>query len=516
MSPPLSPYVPRIRGGRGLAGLLALLVVAGYGWLSASTVLPDFGGDAALYWLSAQAWSPWADASPLAEAYARSSTYPPLYPLVLALAGGGASLLAAHQVTVALLLAGLAAVWAFTRRAGLDGLAATGVTMTYALCAIVRLEALDLHSEPLYLLLSMLALAAAVTLRLRPRPATALALGLLVALALLTRSAGAVLWLAVAVVALRERRRVWLLALLPAVIASGLNALLQGSQQRYLGEWLQQYSPSAVLQILQTKAMLLPGQWASGIAGTTPGTGATLALGLFGLTALAAAGWRAWRGHVDGAYALGYVALVILWPYPAETTRLFMPYLCLAIAQVCLAARDIWDCRKTLIWRQLWWFPLLFALGDFAGFVGRMLVPMPQELLPYRRTALWHLSAPQEALHAVGFLSAADAAFARLPQLVPPEACVLNIKPGITAALGHRRAVGPPSFSLSPADFDDALAALGCDYALLMMVPSPSFPARYYPAARLGSRFSPLAEFPNPVNPAQTALILGKILPPAP
>ena len=102
-------------------------------------------------------------------------------------------------------------------------------------------------------------------------------------------------------------------------------------------------SVQSALQMLQTKAVLLPSQWASGIAGNAPGTGVTIALGLFGLTALAAAGWRARRGHVDGVYALGYVGLVLVWPYPAETTRLFMPYLCLAMAQVCLAAHDIWE-----------------------------------------------------------------------------------------------------------------------------------------------------------------------------
>lgn len=511
-----TPYVPRIRGARALAALLALVVVAGYGWLARSTVLPDFGGDAAVYWLTAQGWSPWAEPSALAESYARHSTYPPLYPLVLAWAGGGSSLLAAHQITVAILLAGLAALWGFARRAGLDGLAATGVTLTYALCAIVRLEALDLHSEPLYLLLSLLALTAALELQQRPRPVIALALGLLVALAMLTRSAGIVLWLAVAVAALRGPWRIWCIALIPALLALGFNALTQGSQQRYLGELLLQYPLASALPMLATKFSLLPYQWADGIAGVMHAGSTTLALALFGLTGLAAAGWRAWRGHVDGVYALGYVALVVVWPYPAETTRLLMPYLCLAMAQICLAARDIWDCRKTLIWRQLWWFPLLFALGDTAGFVSRMLVPLAPALEPYRRTAAWHQPAAGDALYGVGFMQAAGRAFEALPALVPADACVLSIKPSIVAALGQRRSLGPPAAGLSSGEFAQAIAESGCDYALLLSVSSPSFPEPLYPASRLGARLTLLADFPNAAVPTAPAVMLARILPATP
>ncbi len=509
-----TPYVPKLPAALGW--LLAGVVVLGYGYLGLSTVLPDFGGDNAAYWLTAQGWSPWQPPSTLAQDFARASTYPPLYPLLLAWAGGAASLQAAHTVTVTMLLTGFVALWWFARRAGMDGLAAAGVPLTFACLQVVRSEGLDLHSEPLYLLLTMLALGLGLKLRAAPNYASALALGLTVAGALLTRSCGLVLLLAVTITGLRVRRREWGLALVPGGLALLVNALQQHSQHRYVAEFIAHYVGAKTLPTLLENLTNLPGSWASAIAGNAPWPGAVLILGLFGLTAIAAAGWRMRQGHLDGTYALLYVALVVVWPYPAETVRLFMPYLGLAIAQICLAARDIWDCRKTLPWRQLWWLPLLFALGDTASFIGRLTVPVPPDLAPYRRSNYWQEPNLDDALLGVGFLRAADRALAALPTLVPESACVLAIKPAVVAALGGRVAKQPPPIATNAADFASRLQASACDYALLMALASPSYPESLYPASRLPQRLQAIAEYPNAVDPSLPALVLVKILPPTP
>jgi hypothetical protein len=106
------PHVPLRRcmtSARAIAGgslrALAFLVLAVayliWGW---SSVLGDFGGDNAVYLLTAQYLSPYAPASDLAAQFARGSAFPPLFPLLLALTGGGESLLTAHIVTVSCLL----------------------------------------------------------------------------------------------------------------------------------------------------------------------------------------------------------------------------------------------------------------------------------------------------------------------------------------------------------------------------------------------------------------------------
>lgn len=499
-----------------LASLLVLLVTLGYGYLGASTVLPDLGGDNAAYWLTAQAWSPWQTASPIAADFARSSTYPPLYPLLLAWAGGAGSLQAAHAMTALLLLAGFAALWQFAHRAGLDGLAAAGVTFTYACLSTVRLEGLDLHSEPLYVVLSLLALACAVRLRARPEPWLAAGLGVLVAGALLTRSCGVMLLAAVAFTGLRERRREWGVALVPGLLAVVVNALLQHSQHRYFSEFMARYASTDPVQALAESWRTVSVAWAVAIGGQGLSYASAWVLGAFGLVAVAAAGRRAWQGHVDGTYALAYLGLLALWPYPAETVRLFMPYLGLALVQVCVAARELVGSRNAVQWLQLWWLPLCFALGDTLSFASRLAVPISPDLAPYRRSTYWQAPDVSRAMLGVGLLRAVDQALSALPGQVPAGQCVLSTKPSVVAALGARISKAPPPAELDTPAFESAMAATGCRYALLLAIQSPTYHSPFYPAERLRGRLHDVARYPNPANPDQLAVVLAEILPPTP
>ena len=84
------------------SGFFVLCVVYYFwGW---SHVLGDLGGDNAYYLLTARHFSPWSTHSDVATYFATHSQYPPLYPLVLAILGGGESLLVAHLITVTCLL----------------------------------------------------------------------------------------------------------------------------------------------------------------------------------------------------------------------------------------------------------------------------------------------------------------------------------------------------------------------------------------------------------------------------
>ena len=508
------PYAPAIRHGGVWAAAAALAIVLAYGGLGFSTVLADFGGDSAAYWLTAQGWSPWFPATSLQREFAAASTYPPLHPLLLAWVGASQTLLAAHLATVLVLLGGIAALAWFCRRAGLDGLATTGIVLTYACCATVRYEGLDLHSEPLYLLLSMAALALGASLARRPNVRVALVLGLLVAGALLTRSAGLALLAAVAVTGLRLRQRRWGLAVLPGMLALVANTWLQRSPQRYTGEFLARWAPDLWLDTLLQQLQALSASWTVAIAGQGAPLFALWYLGLFGLAALAAGIFRAWQGHFDGVYFLCYVALAAAWPYPAETVRLLMPVLGLALAELCLAARSIWDCRKTLLLRQLWVFILLFALIDALRFGARFLVPVPAALEPYRHTLFWHQPDPTQALASVGFMHGAAQLLEQLPAIVPAGECVFAIKPALVAALGQRPAKAPPPAGRADAEFRAGLDEGGCRYLLLLRIFSPSYPEPFYPAARMKDALEVVAKAPHATLPEQTAALLARRLPP--
>lgn len=83
-----------------LFAILGFFVVAViyYHWIW-SNILAGFVGDNAVYLLTTEYSSPYLDSSAVAKQFAKASKYPPLYPAVLALLGGGNSVLVAHLIT---------------------------------------------------------------------------------------------------------------------------------------------------------------------------------------------------------------------------------------------------------------------------------------------------------------------------------------------------------------------------------------------------------------------------------
>ena len=72
-----------------MRALVAAIMVPFMLWWSGSgTLLAAFGGDNAIYFLTANYFSPYAEPLAVAGHIAASSSFPPLYPLLLALTGG--------------------------------------------------------------------------------------------------------------------------------------------------------------------------------------------------------------------------------------------------------------------------------------------------------------------------------------------------------------------------------------------------------------------------------------------
>ncbi|MBK6659207.1 MAG: hypothetical protein IPG43_14110 [Proteobacteria bacterium] len=102
-----------------LGALSALLMLFTLWWAGSGTLLADFGGDNAVYFLTANHYSPYGVAHAAAAQFAAQSVYPPLYPWLLAMTGGGTSLAAAHLVTSLVIMLAGAAVYALARAATL-------------------------------------------------------------------------------------------------------------------------------------------------------------------------------------------------------------------------------------------------------------------------------------------------------------------------------------------------------------------------------------------------------------
>ncbi|MGE0857733.1 MAG: hypothetical protein AB7I01_00185 [Gammaproteobacteria bacterium] len=481
-------------------------------WAGSGTLLADFGGDNAVYWLTANHYSPWSTPTPPAAAFAAHSIYPPLYPWVMALAGGGVSLAAAHRVTALIvLLAGLAG-WSWLRVLGVPRMVALLALVLLAMTRIVLLEGLELHSEHLYLALWLAAAALCGAPGLTPT--RLLVAALLVGAACLTRSFGLTLvasflwWLL-----LTRPRGAWPAALL-AVAPLVLQNLLHQGNARYLGEMFALYEaagPGARL-MLNVERLWPAWQGAFGVV-SQPGflSGLPLVLLLAALPALGR-GLRAKR--FDAWSVLAYTLLMAAWPYPAEYERMCYPLLPFVLGFALASARALWparlDARLAVAPVLALW---LAAIAPFAALVGARLATPPADpgLAPYLRSSAWFDPEPTTAFPTLAYQRAVSEALRGLPARLPGDACVRAIKPSVVAALSGLAATGFPPYQQSTEATRDALATGPCRYLFILMFPSPSFPEYYYPLKRLEPWLEILAVYPNPLRTDRPAALLARL-----
>ncbi|MBI4692647.1 MAG: hypothetical protein HY749_01325 [Gammaproteobacteria bacterium] len=512
MTLPASRRLVWLEAACGIAILSALL------YFSASDLLSEFGGDNAVYWLTANHYSPYGATHPLAAEYAAASRYPPLYPLALAAFGGGTSVFAAHLVSAALLCVGLLAARAYYLVLGIPRAVALALVVLLALVPIMRNGAIELQSEDLYLPLSLAALALMVRYENSSAPSRLALVGLLVAASLLTRTAGITLVAACAAHALFARRPAWLLPIAIAALAWAWNSHTQHSTNAYSHELVDGYLRQGIGPRLLTQLENLPLQWSLALGGLLETWPPVILLSTLGFAFACAAAGRAWRRHVDGYYALAYLAVLVVWPFPAEMQRLTSMILPVLLGQAYLfvaARRALPAEHRPLIAAMLVGVPILvFALPDTVGFAVRMHSPVPALLEPYRRTAAWQQHEPQVAIMETALRQAIYATLADVDRLVPAGECVYSIKPSVASLYGRRRSLQTPPDSDAVA-FRAAALAGGCRYFVISLLVSPSARTLYHPLAILRAELTPLAQHPDPFDPRKRLLaMLAKWTPP--
>ena len=497
------------RRSRALEAGVALLVLAAYLFFAWSDELADFGGDNAVYWLTANHYSPFGAEHPLAARYAAGSKYPPLYAWILAVTGGGTNLLIAHLVSAVLLWSGCLAACAFYREIGVSRGASLALALVVALLPSVRYGAIELQSEDLFLPVTLATLALTARLARRQDERLLLPLALLLPAAVLTRTAGIALIAAYGLWALSSRRPLRLLPLAVAGLAWYANSRLQDSTGQYTGELVAGYVHDGVLARFLSQWSYLPAEWSRALGGPITTWGPVIVLSLLGLLLVAAAVRRAWQRTADGYYAVLYLLILVLWPFPAEMQRLASMIVPVLLGQGCLlVTRGRPTPRRVSLGFAVVSLPILaFALPDAAKFVGRLLVPVPEDVRPYVRTGAWQHSDPADALSAVGLRLAAARAFADVERLVPAEDCVYAIKPSVISLYSRRRSEVPPR-AADAAAFDAAARASGCRYFLMMDLSSPSYPEPLFPLRLMQDRLAVLALEPHPYRTDQRPIFV--------
>lgn len=344
------------------AALAALALAAGgcaavFLWQPGLDSLHD---DSVSYLIMAQAFSPWHAADPVIRSAFAYEPYPPLFPLLLALAGGAYDWRIAHLVVAAALAASVYLLGVHAR--GVTDSARLGfiAALVYALLPGTWLNAKGILSEFVYMALAFAALACHA--RLGERAASrreAIALGALLAAVMLTRNVGVALLAAIAgaellrAIRLRDAARLRSLAPAPivAIVPVALWFLLRpmAGEDAYVasgGAMLQGVSEDAIRWVvgwLDANAAALAGAWLNALLifwgdPWKPGYLLAVGLGVFGLGATLV---RAARGHADGLYCAAVLAILLFWPYPGQMYRLAFPLVPLVIVAALWGAREL-------------------------------------------------------------------------------------------------------------------------------------------------------------------------------
>jgi 4-amino-4-deoxy-L-arabinose transferase-like glycosyltransferase len=342
--------------------LAALALAAGAGaavfvWQPGLDSLHD---DSVSYLIMAQAFSPWHPSDPVIRAALPHQSYPPLFPLLLALAGGAYDWRIAHLVVAAALGASVFFLGVHARH--VTGSARLGLiaALVYMLLPGTWLNAKGILSEFPYMALAFATLA--YHAHLGERVATrreAWALGALLTAAVLTRAIGVTLLAAIVAAEIlrairaHDTRRLRSLAPAPIVALAAVAAwyLLRptAGHDTYVGDVNIMVEGAAedairwVLGSLEANASALVAAWLNALLifwgePWKPGYLMAAAFGAFGLGAVLA---RASRGHADGLYCVLVLLILLFWPYPGQMYRLVFPIVPLVLVSAFWGARAL-------------------------------------------------------------------------------------------------------------------------------------------------------------------------------
>ncbi|CAK0776005.1 putative Glycosyltransferase RgtA/B/C/D-like domain-containing protein [Gammaproteobacteria bacterium] len=513
-NPPRFPLtLPRL-GNTGIwtgwllpAVLLVLLATVYLAW-SWTSELGGLGGDNAFYYLTAQFLSPWGESSTIAEYYARHNPYPPLMPLILALLGGGDSLLAAHLITTGFLILAFVAFVFWLVRLGAGQWAAMGLLLVFATAQETYLQTLDIHSEN-YLLCICLATMGIAT---RISTASLTAAALLAGLAPLARSAGMAmsvaficwLWLnhlintattggvGVSPSPVTRGQRVWFTALviLPSVLGALFSMKVpdQSSYSHLLMNKLHEIAAQgSYVEHLHRQFAGLRAGWQLSFNCLLPLIWFIDTLGLLALLGLL---WRLFNRHLDGLFSALYLLLLLAWPWVDEPHRYVFPVVPVLLVQAFLLADHLLRGRARGAATFTFVVSLLFVNAPtFADAVERYFTRLPEDLTPFRQSRGWYEEAdPPVAMGFLYTLSNLTTGMTTAARAVPAGSCLLTIKPSVVALYTGRMAYAPPKEQANDADFDREVAQLGCRYFFLMNASSLTYSQPLYPKQRLGER----------------------------
>jgi hypothetical protein len=464
---------------KGYPAAVVLLTIA-FAWACgrfvAGPTLATFADDSMSYLVMAQVFSPWQAASPaVAAAFPGEATYPPLFPLLLALAGAAHDIAWAHVLTALVLAAALPLVYLLGARWLESRAAAVGAVLVIALLPALWINAMGILSEPLFCVLLLGSLLALEGETRRPW-----ALGLVLVAMMLTRAAALAPvvayagWVFVRSGSFRSRARATIPAfaaiaayaawvfLRPATTTDSYARILLDNVSALGGAG----DPWAVLAagIARQCNAMLEGWLGSLLVFWLEGRPVRTALaGAVGLLALAGMGLRIAAGKPDGWMIAAYLAMYLVWPFYDQMGRFLFPVLPVLVLYAFLAAgrllkaagkpREVGQVLATVL--------VLSLVVPALGFLyQRASTGIPAAtIIDWYRIADVRTARARAQVH-LDLLADME----EIRRLTPPEASVMWGVPGYVALLAGRRGVKAPEAGLGTGAYLEAVRRLRVDY----------------------------------------------------
>ena len=474
-------------GPLGLGYLALCFVYLYWAW---GHELGDFGGDSAFYLLTARYLSPWNTHDAVATYFASQSLYPPFYPLVLAILGGSESLLIAHLVTASALLLVFALFYWWSHHGGLTKSTAVLLVLLFSILPSTLMHALLILSENLYLIMTLACIAAVMAYEKSGRRHWLLIASLALAAAMLTRSAGIALMGAFFLYLILHRpKRAWLLgviALTPVVLWQFFRPR---ADRNYLDAFLETYRQRLDQGLVNAIFENAQGLWHGWVLDFTVSQIGVMVLTAAGMLCFAGAVYRAYRCKLDGFYVLAYLALLMIWPYPAESSRFIFVVVPFLLAQGCFVF-ELFPRRK--LGRFLKAPSPVFLIALIVVVLPHLILTAKrfyqgssEEFSEFRHSAGWYALELSEALATVTTEKLLSDHMRKISEIVPSQDCIYSIKPSLLGYYAKRISTLPPRPHLDNREFASYLAANECRFVYMVGFASPSFPILYYPLDRM-------------------------------
>ncbi len=467
--------------------------------------MPSFISDGFIYLLQADYFSPYSDiASNITDYAIRSRSFPPLYPLLLGLLGGGSQNIAiSYFISTSFLLL---AVWFFIqwlRQLNFEIQFAWGLGVLFLLLPRTLLFVQEIWSEYLYLLWVFVCFYAIE--KSRQNSKWLYFAGLSCGLAIISRTVGISLILALLVYLIYHRRpykiRVISLALLPLLLWKIYSLVMDITYYsgNYGSDLLENYHH--FIEIMQGDVLamfwelLLLQSKTFGLAWLLNFDSqlSPLILVIGGLSGiLAILGWlqRLLNITYDAVYVLIYFAIIFVWNFPDQNTRfihILFPILMFYALNIIIYSLD-----KAKLYSKFIKVEMIFLLVILITIMPALIsigkqyfYPLPSNIQYLHHNPNWlYADNRNQGIKELGLLHEIIVAIKKIPTIVRTDQCVSSVMPELIIFFAQRSSIYVPNIDTSEKQFKSELSQ--CDYLLLLNIKHPAVES-FYPAARLNA-----------------------------